>query len=227
MDNTRSDFSFKKLTRGGSYRQWEMSFRAAARIAGRDRYLTGEPDPDDEDEIRDDLKLKDKMLLCVDDWGLATKIDQAATARAAWEVVRAEYEAEVELRVPILIHELGEVRQGPSEKYAAYIDRVDAIRVKLLDTGFESGEQLAVNSLIKGLKESSAKGSLVGRLTEQAADGFSAVVGSLKASVRLLEEPEQSGGKSGASAEGRAMHVDAKKKRKETRRCYNCGEHMM
>ena len=62
------------------------------------------------------------------------------------------------------------------------------------------------------------------RLTEQSADGFSAVVGSLKASVRLLEEPEQSGGKSGVSAEGRAMHVDVKKKRKETRRCYNCGK---
>ena len=202
-----------------------MSFRAASRIAGRDRYLTNEPDPEEDEEVRDDLRLKDKMLLCVDDWGLAMKIDQAATARRAWEVIRAEYEADVELRVPILIHELGEARQGSSETYADYIDRVDGIRVKLQDTGFESGEQLAVNALIKGLKESSARGSLVVRLTELAVAGFTAVVSSLKSSVRLLEGVERPVGRSGGAAEGRVMHMDDKKKqKKETRRCYNCGE---
>ena len=102
----------RKLKRNGEYRLWARQFRAALTTQGLERWLTEEPDVTVADDVIADGKVKSRMLLCVDDSALARIIDRAVTTMVAWEAIRAEYEAQHELRQPLLVRQLNAVRQG-------------------------------------------------------------------------------------------------------------------
>ena len=100
MEDQRSStlHAVRKLKRGGDYRLWAAQFRASLTTMGVERWLTEDPELAAPGDVMADAKVRSRMLLCVEDRGLARIIDQAATTMAAWERVRAEYEAELELR---------------------------------------------------------------------------------------------------------------------------------
>eukprot|EP00892_Ulva_mutabilis_P004045 jgi/Ulvmu1/2011/UM120_0003.1 len=116
------------------------------------------------------------MVLAADDSGLTRIIDRVSSTMSAWEAVRSEYEAQHELRQPLLVRQLNAVRQKSSESYGDNAERVYELMEKLLDTDFEAADQLATNALIQGLKSSAERGSLVLMLTTVAAGGFQEVV---------------------------------------------------
>eukprot|EP00892_Ulva_mutabilis_P000456 jgi/Ulvmu1/10410/UM062_0005.1 len=142
---------------------------------------------------------------------------------SAWEVVRIEYEAQHELRQPLLVRQLNAMRQKLSESYGDYAERVYELMEKLLDTDFEAADQLATNALIQGFKSSAESGSLVLMLTTVAAGGFQEVVRELKSAVRLIERTGADE-RPAAADEGRLLNVEAQKPRQETRKCCNCGK---
>ena len=118
------------------------------------------------------------------------------------------------------MRQLNAGRQGSSEAYGDYAERVYELMEKLADTEFDAADQLATNALIQGLKSSGERGSLVLMLTTVAASGFNEVVRELKSAVRLIERTAVE--EKPAREEGRVLNVEANRK-KETRKCYNCG----
>jgi len=220
METSGNVYAMRKLKRNGEYRLWARQFRAALTTQGLERWLTEEPDAATADDVAADGKVKSRMLLCVDDSALARIIDRAVTTMVAWEAVRAEYEAQHQLRQPLLVRQLNAVRQGSSEAYGDYAERVYELMEKLIDTEFDAADQLATNALIQGLKTSGERGSLVLMLTTVAATGFYEVVRELKSAVRLIER--SSADEKPPGDEGRVLNVESARK-KETRKCYNCG----
>ena len=109
---------------------------------GLERWLTEEPDATADDDVIADGKVKSRMLLCVDDSALARIIDRAVSTRVAWEAIRAEYEAQHELRQPLLVRQLNAVRQGSSEAYGDYAERVYEFMEKLAETDIDDADQL-------------------------------------------------------------------------------------
>lgn len=212
----------RKLKRDGDYRMWAAQFEASTETMGIERWLTEEPDPGVAADVREDRNVKSRMLLTIEDRGLILIVKRAASAMAAWERLRAEFEAELQLRQPLLVNQLNAVRQGPTETYVRFAQRVLEILEKLEDTDFEAADQLAANALVRGLKDGPEKGSLVLLLTPHVAAGFSQVVTELRSSTRLLESAQELAAPGNRA--GRAMNADAEKPKKETRKCYNCGK---
>eukprot|EP00892_Ulva_mutabilis_P002676 jgi/Ulvmu1/12409/UM009_0059.1 len=226
MDQSTSSgsvFGFRKLKRHGDYRMWARQFKAALTTQGLESWLTEEPDVASAADVAADAKVRGRMVLAVDDSGLTCIIDRASSTMSAWEAVRSEYEAQHELRQPLLVRQLNAVRQKSSESYGDYAERVYELMEKLLDTDFEAADQLATNALIQGLKSSAERGSLVLMLTTVAAGGFQEVVRELKSAVRLIERTGADE-RPAAADEGRVLNVEAQKPRQETRKCYNCGK---
>eukprot|EP00892_Ulva_mutabilis_P000512 jgi/Ulvmu1/10461/UM063_0017.1 len=226
MDQSTSSgsvFGFRKLKRHGDYRMWACQFKAALTTQGLERWLTEEPDVASAADVAADAKVRGRMVLAVDDSGLTRIIDRASSTMSAWEAVRSEYEAQHELRQPLLVRQLNAVRQKSSESYGDYAERVYELMEKLLDTDFEAADQLATNALIQGLKSSAERGSLVLMLTTVAAGGFQEVVRELKSAVRLIERTGADE-RPAVADEGRVLNVEAQKPRQETRKCYNCGK---
>lgn len=223
MDNTGGR-AFRCLKRNGDYRLWAAQFRAFLSTKGLERWLTEEPAEAAEEDATADLRARSMMVLNVDDGGLVRIINRAATTMVAWEALRTEYEARQELRQPLLVSELNDIRQKPSESYTSYAERVQQLLEKLEDTDFEAADQLAANALLRGLKTSPERGSLITMLTQHVSSGFQRVTEELKATVRLLDTPQENS-KTG-NDEGKAMNAEGqkKKKKKETRRCFNCGK---
>lgn len=224
MENHRSSINaVRKLKRNGDYRLWAAQIRAYLTTMGGHRWLTEEPEEDDPDAVGADGRVRNLMLLCVEDRGLVRIIDRAATTLAAWEAVRTEYEAQLELRQPLLVSELNDVRQGASESYTAYAERVFELLEKLEDTDFEAADQLAANALVRGLKKSQEQGSLILTLTSHVSAGFHRVMSELKSAVRLIEGSQQND----RGADGKVLTAHARWKPKpspEKRACYNCGK---
>lgn len=214
--------SVRKLKRDGDYRLWALQFQAALNSCGWHGWLTEEPAADDPHAVTTDGKVKSYMLLSVDDRGLARIIGRAATTMAAWEGVRAVFEARLELRQPMLLDELNCVVQRPGESYGDYAERVHELLERLDDTDFTAGDELAANALIRGLKDAPERATLVLKLTQHVSEGFEAVKDQLASTVRLIETPQRRA--AGQGGEGKALNADGQKKKKETRKCFNCGK---
>ena len=185
MENTGAVYAMRKLNRNGEYRRWARQFRAALTTQGLERWLTEEPDVTVADDGIADGKVKSRMLLCVDDSALSRIIDGAVTTMVAWEAIRADYEAQHELRQSLLVRQLNGVRQGSSEAYGDYAEWVYELLEKLVNT--DAADKLETNALIQGWKNSGWRGSLVLMLATVAASGFNAVVKELNSAVRLIE----------------------------------------
>eukprot|EP00892_Ulva_mutabilis_P010818 jgi/Ulvmu1/8108/UM040_0003.1 len=220
-----SVFSFKKLTRKStSYRQWAAQFNASMMTFGKQKWLTEEPAAENADDMKGDEFVRGRLLLAVDDAGLTRIIGAASTAMAAWDELRTEYESDLEARQHLLVGELHGVRQKTGQKYADYADRVHEILEQLEDTDFESGQQLACDQLIRGLKQCPERGALVMALTPLVPDGFTKLKKHLKSTVRLLDSGVGAGSSGRDDGGGRAMLADAKKQQKENRKCFHCGK---
>ena len=212
----------RKLKRDGDYRMWAAQFEASMVTMNCERWLTDEPDAEEPAEVREDVNVKSRMLLTVDDRGLMRIIKRAPNSVQAWQRVRAEFEAELQLRQPLLVNQLNAMRQMAGESYTRFAERVLEVLEKLEDTSFEAADELAANALVRGLRESSEKGSLVLLLTPHVETGFNRVMTELKSATRLLESArEQTAPK---DKEGRAMQSEGEKPKKDTRKCFNCGK---
>lgn len=211
-----------QLKRDGDYRLWSAQFEASLTTLGMEAWLTEQPNPELPAEVTADSKARSNMLLAVADRGLARIIHRAATTMEAWELIRDEFEAEQELRRPLLMSQLNEVRQGSSETYGRYAERVLEILEKLEDAGFDGANQLAANAIVRGLKEGPEKGTLVLTLTQHIEAGFHRVVRELKSATRLLESTHDQ--RPSKNAEGRAMKADSQEKKKFSGKCFNCGK---
>eukprot|EP00892_Ulva_mutabilis_P002096 jgi/Ulvmu1/11888/UM081_0046.1 len=94
---------------------------------GKQKWLTEEHAAENAGDMKGDEFVRGRLSLAVDDAGLTRIIGAAATAMAAWDELRIEYEPDLEARQHLLVGEFHAVQQTSGEKYAEYAERVHEI----------------------------------------------------------------------------------------------------
>jgi len=93
-----------------------------------------------------DQKALAKIILHVEDHHLAT-VGTCATAKEAWETLKATYQAKSNARKLVLRKELTQLRMKPAEPITAYAARAKDLQAQLRSAGEEVKDQeLAYNS---------------------------------------------------------------------------------
>ena len=113
------------------------------------------------------------------------------------------------------------MRQGPTESYGDYGERVYELMEKLADTESDAADQLATNAPFQVLRISSERGSLVLMLTSVAVSGLNDAISELNSAVRLMERTTVE--KKPSREQGRVLNVEASRKKEIHKRC-TCGQ---
>ena len=129
-----------------NYRTWSKKMKAV--LVTKELWT-----PVTEDEPTDkkaDQKALALITLSVSDHNLST-LDEAETAKAAWETLKKVYEARSNARKLQLKRELNALKKDAAETVTAYVTRAKDLRIQLASTGYEVKDEEVVLSLLAGL----------------------------------------------------------------------------
>ena len=97
-----------------------------------------------------DQKALALITLCLCDHNLST-LDEAETAKAAWDTLKKVYEASSNARKLQLKRELNTLKKDAAETVTAYVTRAKDLRNQLATTGYEVKDEEVVLSVLTGL----------------------------------------------------------------------------
>ena len=212
-------FKLKRLRRGGNYREWSAYVRALLVEASLDTYLDTEADASVPEAVRRQTRCKAKLLLTVEG-PLMRVVEEADTAKAAWDALKQDHNGSLKTRRPLLLGELRDLKQGQNETVQSYADRAWELLSKLVDVELRETETLLGDAFLQGLKP--ALRFCVPMLTPKVDEGFETVVLELKDHTRLMQEvisrSDRDSGQVNAARSGEEQQRDGK----ETRVCHYC-----
>ncbi len=146
-------------------------------------------------------------------------VEEAETAKAAWDALREDHLGSLQTRRPMLLGEVRELRQGQKETVEAYGDRAKLLLSRLGDLELSCADVLVSDAFLQGLLPVFT--TCVPLLTKIVDEGFDAVLLELKNLTRLLPAALPRSG----SAPGSCLQAEGRQpKKKETRRCFRCGK---
>ena len=211
-------YRMKRLDRGGDYTPWASQVSAMLTELDLEEFIEREPDANAAEDVkRKDKKCKARLLLCVDG-PLRRVVEDATSAKKAWDALKVEYLGSLKVRRPALLGDVRVLKQGHVESVEEYGDRARALLTKLDDAEVASADMMVTDALLQGLK-GTLRMVCLPSLTKMADQGFDKVLLELKNLTRLLQDnaPDKT------RADGRVFYTDGRK-REERRRCFICGK---
>ena len=216
-----SEYKVKPLTRGGKYHVWACKFHALMVEKDLEVYLEEDPAENaSAEEKRKAKKCKARLLMAVDG-PLVQIVNNCDTAKEAWEALKSDHVGGLATRRPLLLSEMRNLKQKTGESVVDYSDRAMELMQQLEDQEIESADALLTDAYIQGLIPSLMLACLP-VVSPKVDMGFEAVVNDVKSICRLL--PVAAGRDKTQAHEGTMLGAEGNKKRKETRRCHNCGK---
>ena len=219
------------LTRGGDYPVWKA--RAQAVLIDRDLDECLVRTGTSEESKLADKKCKAQLLLMVEGPELTRVVDNAKTAKAAWEAIKAEYEGEMKFRQHQLLAEMHDFAQKKDEDAEAYSDRAQALLVKLEAAQIGQADAQMTSVFIRGLRPA-VKATTISGLSEVHEQGLAKVTERLKTLTSLLgsdaqwDEAKAFFGHAPRRRDNRRRNSRQQRNsgqpREERRRCFNCNE---
>lgn len=207
-------YKIAKLKSGGeNYREWACQVQALLTEADLVDFLKADAAPNNADGLKKAARCKARLILCVEGQ-LIRIVQDASTAKAAWEKLEEYHLGSLKIRRPLLLGEVRNLRQAEKESIAAYGERSQLLLSRLIDVELKDADMMLCDAFLQGLLP--AFHSCIPTLTKIIDKGFEAVLLELKNLTRLMQGAPTSAGD--------VLNAQGKKVRKETRRCFYCGK---
>jgi hypothetical protein len=212
-----------KLTRNGNFRAWAVQMRAALTTAdGLDRFLSEEPDPDDEGEVSLDKQARAKLIMCLG-IDMLSLVEETHTAHAAFEALRADHLGHAVSMRSALLSEVTAMRQTVKQSVKDYIAVGRDYMLRLRDAGVESPATLLIPCFKAGI-DNKLKQSVLPLLNQSEFDSDFEALSQEFQRITVGMQYLGAGGQANAATGSSPRPAKPKKQWVENRKCFVCGK---